>query len=371
MTKILPSVITLLALTQTGSVFGPPVPLDVGPGSGEILVADLNRDGNLDIVTKHLMQNRITVSLGDGAGRFNRGDGSLHLPFGPGAVSIGDANADGDPDLLIAGRYGEHEFAGVYPGNGRGGFTKTALVRVHEAMRYYKPSIVQADVNEDGRMDLVTSNGRRNTIQILMGESGGTFGAPVAVSLAAGRDFYTFAVADLNGDRHVDLVAAATMGMGDAAGEIEVALGDGSGQFRRQPALEGLRSPRVEAAADITGDGHLDVIVSHAAPRLTVLMNDGKGRLTHAPGTAIPLGFETHAVVARDLNADGRIDIAAATKDTVTVLLNDGRGFSSASTFRAGPGAFQIAVADLNKDRRPDVLASSFEGNALTLLFGR
>jgi hypothetical protein len=370
MKRILLSLALLGFAQSAGGVFGPPVPLDVGPGSGEILVADLNRDGNPDIVTKHLLQHRITVSVGDGAGRFTRGEGSIVLPFGPGAVSLGETNGDGIPDLLLAARYADNEFAGVYPGDGRGGFTKRALVRVHEATRFYKPMVVEADINRDGRMDLVTSNGRRSTIQILMGDGRGRFAAPIDVQLEPNRDFHTFALGDFDGDARLDLVSASTIGV-DGSGRVEVALGNGAGQFRRQPPVEESRGPRVEAAADLDADGDIDVVVSHAAPQLTVLLNDGRGRLTRAAGSPLALPFETHAVIAQDLNADGRVDLAAATRDSISVLLNDGRGFGAASSFRAGPGAFQLAAADLNRDRRLDLVGSSFEGSALTLLFGK
>ena len=370
MKRILLAIALFTAGQTSTQVFQTPVSLDVGPGSGEILIADLNRDGNLDIVTKHLMQNRITVSLGDGAGKFGRGDGSLMLPFGPGAVSLADMTGDGNADLLMAARYDGAEWAGVYPGNGRGGFTKQALVRLRNAMQFYKPAIGAADINEDGRLDLVAANGRLSTIEILHGDGRGGLGPVRGVGLEAGHDRYHFRLADVNGDGHLDLITTAG-DQGDGFTPLIIATGNGQGQFREQHRVDGLRGARVESVADINGDARADVILSHTAAEISVLLNDGRGRVAAAPGSPYKLGHETHAIEPADVNGDGRVDLVAATNQTVTLLLNDGRGFSSASTFRAGPGAFQLAVADLNKDRRPDLLASSFEGNALTLLFGR
>ena len=85
------------------------------------------------------------------------------------------------------------------------------------------------------------------------------------------------------------------------------------------------------------------------------------------------IGAEAFAVVVADVNQDKRNDLVAATVDSVTVLLGDSRGFVPAqgSPFSAGPGAYNVTVGDLNEEGKPDVAASSFEGKAVTVLLGR
>jgi hypothetical protein len=77
--------------------------------------------------------------------------------------------------------------------------------------------------------------------------------------------------------------------------------------------------------------------------------------------------------VVADVNSDSKKDLIAATVNSVTVLLGEGRKFAPAagSPFSAGPGAYYVTVGDLNEDGRPDLAASSFEGNAVTVLLGR
>lgn len=94
---------------------------------------------------------------------------------------------------------------------------------------------------------------------------------------------------------------------------------------------------------------------------------------TPAPASPYNIGAEAFAVVVTDVNRDRRDDLVAATVNSVTVLLGDSREFVPApgSPFRAGPGAYNVTVGDLNEDGNLDVAASSFEGNAVTVLLGR
>lgn len=368
--RILILAVIASAFSFQPAMFARRATIDVGPGSGEILIADLNRDGHSDIVTKHLLQKRVTVWLGDGAGNFRRGAGSLQLPYEPGAASLGDANGDGLPDLAIASRRDRAELVAVFPGDGKGGFIQTASHHVHPAMEYYKPVVQLLDIDEDGKADIVTANGRRNVIHVLKGDGRGGFGQPSAVALDAGGDGYSFALADLNADGHLDLVSAMSTEFRSATGSVTVSVGNGRGTFAKRTSLP-LEGPRIEAAADVNADGRLDVIVSHATPKLTVLLNNGSGVLALADTLRLPV--ETHAVAVGDLNGDGRLDLAAATERSVTVFANDGRRLVPApgSPFPAGPGAFVVTMGDLNGDGKKDLAASSFGGPRLTLLFGR
>jgi hypothetical protein len=90
------------------------------------------------------------------------------------------------------------------------------------------------------------------------------------------------------------------------------------------------------------------------------------------PGSPYHVDREVYGLIVADVNADHHTDLIAATVDSVTVLLGNGEGFApTPQSFPAGPGAYKVATADLNNDGTPDVVASSFEGDAVTILLGR
>ena len=101
------------------------------------------------------------------------------------------------------------------------------------------------------------------------------------------------------------------------------------------------------------------------------LLNQGGAKF--APGSRYDLGTAAWAVAVADVNRDKSNDLVVATVDSVTVLLNGKSGFAPApgSPFPAGPGAYYLALGDVNKDGKLDIAASSFEGNAMTVLLGR
>jgi hypothetical protein len=357
----------------------PGSPVKVGPGSGEIVLADLDRDGHLDMLTKHLLGQNVVVQLGDGKGQFvPLAAGPMTFGFQPGAIALRDVNKDSLLDLGVASKEGPAEYVHIFLGNGRGGFDPVSAspFGVSAAMETYKPMLRFADVNEDGKLDIVTANGRRNNIEILFGDGRGGFSTGSFLKLEPGQDLYTFALGDVDRDGHLDVVIAGGVETPGVQGRLVIQRGDGTGAFTDAPGLSFSvpPDPQLRALADLNSDRQLDIVLGHGRSQLvSVLLNRGQGMFAPAPASPYDIGAEAFAVVVKDVDRDWRNDLVVASVNSVTVLLGGSRGFGPApgSPFLAGPGAYNVAVGDVDEDGKLDVAASSFEGNAVTVLLGR
>lgn len=112
---------------------------------------------------------------------------------------------------------------------------------------------------------------------------------------------------------------------------------------------------------------------------MSILLNTGRGSFTPAPQSPRDLGLQNFGVVVTDVNGDRRSDIVATTVNSrvrpydskVAVLLSDGSAAAPGSPFPVGPGAYHLSVGDVDEDGKPDVVTSSFEGDSISVLWGR
>lgn len=349
-------------------------PFNVGSASGQVLLADVNNDGHLDLLTRHQQARSIRIHLGDGRARFTTTRSTVALNFSPADMSIGDVNGDKILDLVVTA--GGRDVVDVLLGNGTTGFTRAKGSPFAASKRVYpynKRSLHLVDVNADGHLDVVTANRRgQYAFRVLLGTGRGRFAAGPVLTVEPAHEGYTLAFGDVDGDRDVDVVTAVSS---PDRGRLDVHLGNGRGVFRKALGSAVSLPPtyRIEALADMNSDRRPDLVLSHRHAIVSVLLNRGGGRFAHTAGSPFDLPARPFSVAMADFNQDDRLDLVGATVDSVTVLLGTGLAFPRArqSSFPAGPGAYGLAIGDLNGDRRPDVVASSFESNAVTVLLGR
>src|SRR5687767_10599189 len=349
-------------------------PVHVGRGSGTILLADVNGDRHIDLLTNHLLTKRLGVQLGDGRGGFTRGT-DIQYDFDPAGPLLADFDKDGRLDLAVT--QGMRDIVHIFRGGGDGTFRKGQSYVVTDAAEPTNKRTMHAvDVNGDSHLDLVTANGRRrNTIAILFGNGRGEFTRGPEVPVDTGRDGYSVAFADVNGDRHLDVVSTSRTGFDDRGpGRVMVHFGNGQGNFTRSPQspFNTTHGPRSSSLFDFNGDRHLDLGIVNVTGQLSIHVNDGTGKFAGGP-PPFELGVETYFPVVDDVNGDGAVDLVLPNGKSVAVFLRNGANFIAApgSPYAAGPGSFAAAVADLNGDGKRDIVASSFEGDAVAVLLRR
>jgi len=300
-----------------------------------IAVADVDNDGKLDIVTANQASHDISVLLGNGDGTFQPARSS---PTGLASqwVAAGEFNGDGKIDLAVS----DGNQTQVLLGNGDGTFTAFGPY-VLGGMQ-----VVAVDVNHDGKLDLVsTLNFGQLVVQL--GNGNGTFQPTITYPIAS--DAIGVAVADLNGDGKPDIVTASR-----TPNTLSVFLGVGDGTFISAPAVTLQSGPSSLSAADLNGDGKQDLIVGNQfSGNVAVLLGNGDG--TFQSASTLTAGSDPLLLAAADLNRDGRIDLIVSDVNShdAYVFAGNGNGtFAAPAVFALAASSVPrgVAVGDFNGD---------------------
>jgi FG-GAP-like repeat len=290
-----------------------------------VTARDFNHDGNLDLLaTDMLMDNSnpfqafstAGVLLGNGDGTF-RSPIPFVLPVGQsaGALDVADLNKDGELDVAVAGSISTVTFVDGWPsatystylnvalGNGDGSFRYLTRANVQKNSYYSVTDVALGDFTGDARLDALTIFG--DTLFLHVGKSNGGLGGPKVVATTAYSGTPDLCTADFNRDGRLDFAATGT-----------VFLGNGRGQFTRSHSDSVIRHATV---GDFNRDGYLDLATSG----FSVLLGNGDGTfraaVTYIAGTA-------GAPAVGDFDGNGWLDVALSPANTdagVTVLLND------------------------------------------------
>jgi ribosomal protein S11 len=229
-------------------------------------------------------------------------------------------------------------------------------------------TVAVADLNADGKLDIVTANEQSGDATVLLGDGKGGFAQSKGSPFTAGHDPNDIAVADYNADGKPDLAFA-----NHEEKHLTVLLGDGRGGFAPAPnspfAVETKPHTHGVAAGDLNGDGNQDLVTdSWQTDQVNILPGDGKGGF-RSPGSLFSVGKHPYQRLrVSEVNGDGKADIITTNLDggNVTVLLSDGRGgFKQAkgSPFACGDSPFNFAVGDVNGDGKPDLAIVNSPGS--------
>ena len=185
-----------------------------------------------------------------------------------------------------------------------------ALVNTH--------GVTAADLNGDGRLDLVAANAGSNAASVWLGNGNGTFGT--RVDFPTGPAPKSIAVGDVNRDNRLDFVSANQDGA-----SVTVRLGNGSGGFGAAVNFPACTGTHEVAIGNFTADTNPDLLVACWGGSVVSFLR-GNGNGTFAAMVNFTVGAAPHSIVARDFNGDGRLDAAVANHDDASISVLIGRG---------------------------------------------
>ena len=356
-----------------------------------VSMADINGDKKLDLVVTDFAGETFTF-YGKGNGTFTAGPvyPLQYWDVAPSNVILADFNGDGALDIFKAG---DHYLKGqVTLGRGDGTFQTNAAYG--RGVTGFGNNLVTADFNGDHFPDVAFSYARISNVPafgVMLGSLHGALAAPTYTTFlsatCSGSYPVWIATGDVNGDGKADIVATINnyQNTGCPINEVAVFTGLGTGKFSKPVFYSTGASVQSNDVflADVNGDGHPDIVISNADGTISVLLNKGKGTFGTAAliSSVAALSPHLNALAIADFNGDGRLDIAAASyypgsySNSVYILLGDGDGtFQAPITVAAGPQysyTNTLAAGDFNKDGKMDLLvtfeaqcSSSYHGSA-------
>lgn len=333
-----------------------------------LVVDDFNNDSKPDVAVGRAFTNQITILLGNGSGGFAT---PTNITAGNRGLSLASAdfNGDGNKDLLIGNEQIASGEAAIVLGNGAGGFGPQKQLFVSHQFALFVSAVATGDMNGDTKQDLILLISKTfgsAEIVVMLGDGANNF-TVASTSFTGGTFARDMAVADMNGDSKLDVIATTSLNNG----RVSILLGDGAGQLGPAINFNVGNVPSALSVDDFSGDGKKDVAVAiTGSDEVSLLLGDGAGNLGSG-ATISDVGDSPQALVKGDFDGNGTLDLVVVsnTPGTAMLLLNQGTGtFIKTGNFSFGAPLIpfeEIAMvqSDFNGDSRPDVFVVHPFGN--------
>ena len=342
-----------------------------------VVVADFNGDKKLDFATSNNSGQWISLGFGNGDGTFRSsqsfGYGWSTNASGQGLMAIATADLNGDGNLdIVEGGGGTGVGITVMLGTSHGTFgaANSIAAGCGEGNRSGINSVALGDVNGDGRVDVVATslddpyNCFENVVAVLEGLGNGTFKAPVYYPTGTTQQSYSIQLADFRGVGKKDIVVS------NGDGSLSVLLNNGKGVYGTASLISGASGSSAGniVIGDFNKDGKLDIAVANFSGKaINVLLGNGDG--TFQAPIVTPSPVNPGGLTAGDFNKDGKLDLALTSADnngSLQIFTGNGDGtFTAGALYKfntwvqcypsGGTNPYWISAGDLNQDGKLDL----------------
>jgi len=344
---------------ESSGIFGQYSEYAVDEWPKSIYPADFDGDGDIDVAVTCMRTGDVKILLNNGEGVFAV-DSAYWIGWSP--LSVVGCDLDGDNDIDLAATLEDGEYFGylvilINQGNGTFHFDGT---------RYNTDgggsSMLTADLDGDGDLELATVNSMFATTTILFNNGQAEFGSRVDYSVGGWPVSIT--TSDLENDGDPDLIIA-----NEATNDVSILYNNGDGTFAPQYRYPVGSMPTWIVSVDLNGDGLNDLAAAIADRNISVLLNEGDGNSFSE--TYYNTGSEANVIFPADLNGDGWLDLAGtgANIDSLCVMSNDGTGaYSDFTGYSVGDFPLLVAAADFNGDDMLDLAVANLVSNDVSIL---
>ena len=347
-------------------------------------MGDIDEDGKPDVVTAVSFTNfagpqRVNVLFGNGDGTLSPASKLEVSGVRPQCVALADMNHDDHLDVVVVKPWTSGPLTGevgVFLGDGHGAFGNE--IKSPTSATNNGVDFALADLNGDGNLDVAVAAGvtTDNSVQVLLGNGDGAFGT--GTYYASGTNVAKVAVGDFDGDGAPDL---ATANVNSSNVGILFNNGGNTGAFQDAklilPLPGGLRAPKGIVARDLNNDGRVDVAVAFGSGQFStavvVALGNGDGSFLNPVVTPLPSLASPSHLIAVDLNGDKVLDLVTAdlALSDMQVLIGKGDGTYLAPVgYPGGYGVTALDAADMDGDGRTDVVVGNNFSNDLLVSFG-
>ena len=331
-------------------------------------VADMNKDGFLDIITGNVGTESISILLGDANQTFaTKIIHSIEPNSTPSAIIVNDINNDDRLDVVMADDTRNN--IGVFLGLGNGSLSFVATYST--GIGSQPNSIVVGDLNNDRYSDIVVANIGTGVVGIFQGYGNGSFTSQTIYLLRKSSRPSSVALYDFNDDHQLDIAVADSL-----FSYIQIFMGFGNGSFlkSKQYFTDSTFFPFYLIVNDFNDDHQLDIAVLGAEINAFIILFGTEGEdflVGKKHDTSNTYSFKTMA--AGDLNNDSRLDLVVANMDNgiIDVFLQNGNEpFASPATIVMGVGSkpHSIAVDDFDHDHRSDIVVTNYGSDNIAII---